>query len=153
MKDGRLPKTVKPLNYNLTIEPDLNALTFKGRVAIDLVILQATDKITLHSLGLHLSGVLLKVGDEVPASPVNIDQCIETETVTFSFAKTLPAKVGALLQINFSGVLQDGVAGFYRARYKAGDDSKKYACVTQFQATGIWFSNMQWLCSKADKVM
>ena len=136
MKDGRLPKTVKPLNYNITIEPDLNALTFKGRIAIDLIVLQNTDKITLHSLGLCLSAVLLKIGDQAPASPVSIDQCIETETVTFSFAKTLPAKTGALLDIQYSGVLQDGVAGFYRARYKGRDGAQKYACVTQFQATG-----------------
>jgi len=136
MRDGLLPKTVKPLNYNLTIEPDLHALTFIGRVAIELIVLQATDKITLHSLGLDLSEVSLKVGDQIPASPINIDQCTETETVTFSFARTLAAKTGALLHIQFSGVLQDGVAGFYRARYKGRDGAQKHACVTQFQATG-----------------
>jgi len=136
MKDGRLPKTAKPLNYDLTIEPDLNALTFKGRVAIELIVLQATDEITLHSLGLDLSEVLLKVGNQAPASPVSIDQCAETETVTFSFARTLAAKTGALLHIQFSGVLQDGVAGFYRARYKGRGGALKHACVTQFQATG-----------------
>jgi len=136
MKDGRLPKTVKPLNYNLTIEPDLKALTFRGRVAIELIVLQDTNKVTLHFLGLHLSEVLLKVGDQAPASPVSIDQCTETETVTFSFAKTLVARSGALLRIQFSGVLQDGVAGFYRARYKGRDGAQKHACITQFQATG-----------------
>ena len=153
MADGRLPKNVKPLNYNLTIEPDLQALTFKGRVAIELVILQATDKITLHSLDLDLSDVCLSVSGQIPASPIRTDHCAETETVTFAFAKTLQAKVGALLQIKFSGVLQNGVAGFYRARYKAADGSKKNACVTQFQATGIALPNMEWPFLRADRFM
>ena len=44
--DGRLPSNVKPLNYDVTFDLDLEQLTFSGTVIIDLIVLEDTDSIT-----------------------------------------------------------------------------------------------------------
>ena len=130
--DGRLPSTVKPLNYDVTLDLDLEELTFSGTVIIDLIVLEDTDSITLHSLDLELPKVSLKLKNQTPIKPVSIQTDKAEETVTFDFSRTLPAKSSALLIIDFEGELGKNTNGLYRAKYVGRDDKVKYGAATQF---------------------
>lgn len=59
----------------------------------------------------------------------------ELEVAHFLFAKTLPAG-DAVLEMNFTGELNDKMKGFYRSKYLGnGGSEERYAAVTQFEAT------------------
>jgi len=133
--DGRLPKNIKPLHYDVTFELDLEALAFRGTVVIDLVVLEETDTIVLHSLGLNLLNVSLS-GDKWPATdPKSIDIDSEDETASFVFHGALPPKANVYLKIDFTGVLREQFSGLYRVKYTSRDGTVKYGAATQFQAT------------------
>src|ERR1700722_11650916 len=53
----RLPQTVKPEHYTLTLAPDLKNATFTGRESIDVVIDQPVDVITLNSAEIKFESV------------------------------------------------------------------------------------------------
>ena len=57
----------------------------------------------------------------------------ESETASFTFAHALAPGKG-VLSLEFTGVLNDRMKGFYRSRYVV-DGEQRYAAVTQFEAT------------------
>ena len=63
---------------------------------------------------------------------VNLDT--ENERATLSFAEPVPAGRGDL-QIQFSGILNDKLHGFYRSTYKGADGQDKPLASTQFEST------------------
>ena len=48
----RLPSTVPPSTYEITLEPDLDAATFQGEVTIDVTAHESTSDITLNAIEL-----------------------------------------------------------------------------------------------------
>ncbi|MEZ5167135.1 MAG: hypothetical protein R2695_11840 [Acidimicrobiales bacterium] len=51
--DPRLPTHVVPSRYELVIEPDLEAATFRGSAVIDVELLERTDEIVCHAAELR----------------------------------------------------------------------------------------------------
>ena len=133
-KGHRLPQNVLPNQYNLTLEPNLDKFTFNGTVDIEVNVLEVTDVITVNSLELRIEKVTFKgssTGSVMEASAIVFNQ--EEESVTFKFESALGVGTGCL-QIEFMGILNDRMKGFYRSKYGKGSD--EYAAVTQFQANG-----------------
>lgn len=56
---GRLPSYLKPYHYDLLMEPFFANSTFRGRVAIQVHVVESTDVITLHSRGLNITSALV----------------------------------------------------------------------------------------------
>lgn len=65
----------------------------------------------------------------------SISFCLEQETVTLEFSADFPENTSAVLDLEFTGVLNDKMKGFYRSKYYGADGSERYAGVTQFEAT------------------
>lgn len=59
----------------------------------------------------------------------------DSQTTTFSLEKSLQAGSQAKLHIQFSGSLNDHLAGFYRSSYHDKGGNKKYMATTQMEAT------------------
>ena len=55
----RLPDTVTPIAYRLTIEPDLEKLTYNGAVEIDLDVRVPTKEVVVNALDLKIVGASL----------------------------------------------------------------------------------------------
>lgn len=51
----QLPHTAKPTHYAVEITPHADKMTFDGKVAIDVSVLQATDRIVLQAANLSLA--------------------------------------------------------------------------------------------------
>ena len=64
----RLPTTVLPHHYRLTLAPDLNAATFTGDVEIDLSVEGSTSTIVLNAAELEIASATLRAGDAASAS-------------------------------------------------------------------------------------
>ncbi|CAJ0763078.1 15809_t:CDS:10 [Entrophospora sp. SA101] len=59
----------------------------------------------------------------------------EVDTVTLTFQKEIIAGTKAALHIEFTGILNDKMTGFYRSSYVDESGNKRYLATTQFQAT------------------
>ncbi len=124
----RLPPGVRPLAYRLTIEPDLDPLTFSGAVEIDVEILSATRSVVLHAVDLEI----VEASIDGTGAKVSLDP--KREHVTLTVSKPL-SRGKATVSLRFRGVISDKMRGFYRSSYTAADGSKRWLATTQFEAT------------------
>jgi puromycin-sensitive aminopeptidase len=132
-----LPTNVKPRAYNLVLTPDLSAFTFKGHVEIDVDLNEPTQSITLHALELTIDAAHIVV-NSTKSIPHTGDVAYEkeTETATINFAETVSAGTPHVrVVLEFRGVLNDKMAGFYRSKYTVDAGREAYMATTQFEAT------------------
>ena len=128
-----LPTSVKPSKYRMTLQPDLETFTFKGEQTVDIKIVEPTARINLNAAELEITRVsLLRNGTATPAHSISLDA--DSETVTFDFGKTLSPGV-AHLEMEFTGVLNDRLVGFYRSEYQDAEGETRYLATTQFEPT------------------
>jgi aminopeptidase N/puromycin-sensitive aminopeptidase len=119
----RLPTTAHPERYALALTPDLKAATFAGTETIDLTLDTPSTTITLNAAEIKF----ISVTSGSQTATVTLDDT--KEQATFTFPQPLPAgKV--TLSINYTGILNDKLRGFYLSKTKA----RNYA-VTQFEPT------------------
>ncbi|XP_021607282.1 aminopeptidase M1 isoform X2 [Manihot esculenta] len=128
----RLPKFAVPKRYAIRLKPDLSACTFAGSVSVDLDIVDHTKFIVLNAgdLSVHSSSVSFTSSKQV-FQPVKVELVEADEILVLEFAETLPVGVG-ILKIDFDGVLNDKMKGFYKSTYEHQGEKKNMA-VTQFE--------------------
>ena len=132
-KPYRLPTNVTPERYELKLTPDLTTWTFTGDEKISIHVHEPVHEIILNAAELELHAVSLQTADgKVREGRVNLDT--ENERATLSFGEPVPAGRGDL-QIQFSGILNDKLHGFYRSTYKGADGQDKPLASTQFEST------------------
>jgi puromycin-sensitive aminopeptidase len=127
----RLDRTVVPSAYRIFITPDLESATFAGRVEVDVEIAEATNVVKLNAIELDLGAATLTAAGTAHRSvELGLDE--EYEVATYTFDATLP--VGpAVLEIAFSGILNDQLHGFYRSTYTDPTGVKHTIATTQFE--------------------
>ena len=123
----RLPQTVVPEHYALTVTPDLASATFTGEESIDVRVSQATDRIVLNAAEITFQTVMIESGGATQSARVELDDKSEMAT----FVVSTPVGPGtARLRIKYSGRLNDQLRGFYLSKA----NNRRYA-VTQLEAT------------------
>ncbi|MCJ1394766.1 Aminopeptidase 2 mitochondrial [Xylographa bjoerkii] len=130
-----LPTNVKPLHYDVTLEPDFEKFTFEGKVVIDLDVKEETTSISLNALDIKIhSTTITSEGTHITSSPeVSFNEA--KQTLTLSFDKAIAAGSKAQLTHTFSGSLNDKMAGFYRSSYEHPDGTTHWMATTQMEAT------------------
>jgi len=126
----RLPGGIRPEHYSLAITPDLKTATFTGSETIDVVLNAPSKTITLNAAELEFVSVKAMVSDftsQFQTAVVTLDAA--KEQATFTFAQPLAAG-RVTLKIEYKGILNDKLRGFYRSKTKL----RRYG-VTQFEAT------------------
>ena len=132
-KSYRLPTSVIPERYELKLSPDLTRWRFTGQEKVSVQITEAVHDIFLNAAELELSRVSLKRADgRVVEGQVLLDP--ENERARLRFPEIVPAGSAELL-IEFSGILNDKLHGFYRSTYKGADGQDKPLASTQFEST------------------
>lgn len=129
-----LPTNVKPVHYDLTLEPNFEKFTYDGTVVIDLQVNEDTDFISLNSneIDIH-SAVVSSKGAVVEAKPeISINK--DNQVATIKFNQAISAGSDAQLKLTFTGILNDNMAGFYRSSYKVNGETK-YIASTQMEPT------------------
>lgn len=133
MTSARLPRTVVPGRYEIRIEPNLAAATFVGHETIEVTVQEPTAEIVLNAaeLGIRRAVFLDGVGRRVSAT-VTLDATTEQ---AFLLCPE-PLDPGPWrLSLDFDGVLNDRLRGFYRSTCTREDGTKAVLAVTQFEAT------------------
>ncbi|MCJ1306481.1 Aminopeptidase 2 mitochondrial [Agyrium rufum] len=130
-----LPSHVKPVHYDLTLEPNFKGFTYDGTVVIDLDVKEDTSSISLNTLEIDITSTkVTSDGSEVSSSP-KISYNANDQVCTISFDQSLKAGTKAQLTQVFKGTLNDQMAGFYRSEWKGKDGSKQWMATTQFEPT------------------
>ncbi|MFH1981273.1 MAG: M1 family metallopeptidase [Pseudomonadota bacterium] len=119
---------ITPHRYQIDIAPDLDQYTFTGSVTIEGTVAAPTDSLWLHALGLKIDVCRLTAGDVAVAAVAAVDDTAERLTLTL--ARTVSGPV--TLHIDYHGILNDQMAGFYRSGYVT-ENGPAVIAVTQFQ--------------------
>ncbi|KAI4928474.1 hypothetical protein J4E85_005091 [Alternaria conjuncta] len=130
-----LPANVKPVHYDLTLEPDFANFTYQGTVTIDLDVVHDTTSIALNTNELKIHSTKVTAGQQVITESPHVTTDDDAQTTTVSFDQTIPGGSQAKLTMAFAGVLNDNMAGFYRSSFKAADGSTTYMATTQMEPT------------------
>ncbi|MDQ3738915.1 MAG: M1 family metallopeptidase, partial [Actinomycetota bacterium] len=124
----RLPRTASPRAYRVELEPDLGAGTFTGTVEIDVDVAEPVDELLLNAIELDV----LSCEIDAEAATWTLDQDTERLAVRPESALTTGS---AVLRIEFAGILNDKLRGFYRSTFQDGDGNERVIATTQMQAT------------------
>jgi aminopeptidase N/puromycin-sensitive aminopeptidase len=124
---ARLPQSVIPDHYAITITPELASEKFSGQETIDVTLKEPVDTITLHSADLVMHDVVVASGSKMMNPTITYD--VPNEMASFKFGQTIPPGK-ASLRIAFDGVLAKQLRGLYLSKTA----KRKYA-VTQFEPT------------------
>ncbi len=125
----QLPRTVRPVHYDVAITPDAKASSFAGKVAIKLDVLVPTATITLHAAELAFKSASLAGNGaaQTPKISINADE----QTASFTFERPL-AKGRYTLSLDYTGVIGTQAAGLFSLDYDM-PDGRKRALYTQFE--------------------
>ncbi|HEX9123913.1 MAG TPA: M1 family metallopeptidase, partial [Actinomycetota bacterium] len=129
----RLPRTVTPSRYELTLEPDLDAGTFAGFEDATVRVHDPVGEVVLNALELQIDAGWLADGGgrRIDVREVHLDE--EAERARLVMAE--PVHPGTwTLHLEFRGELNDKLHGFYRSVYT--DDAGTHVIgTTHFEAT------------------
>ena len=122
----RLPRTVLPSKYAVSLSPDLDKASFTGSVTISAEAAQTVNEIVLNAIELDIHAV------EVNGSPVPFSLNEELERLIIDVAVS-PGPI--TLHISFTGTLNDKLRGFYRSTFTDENGAIRTIATTQMQST------------------
>ncbi|KAG4267458.1 aminopeptidase 2 [Fusarium proliferatum] len=134
-----LPGNVKPTEYDVTLEIDLEGAVYKGKVVIGIELILDTTSIVLNAasnLQIDENRILIQVNGTDITSNLSTAHDREAETFTIMFGQMLPRGGKATLTLSFESDLTDASEkskGLYRSHYKNKQGDSKFIASTQFE--------------------
>ncbi|XP_069030471.1 aminopeptidase N-like [Embiotoca jacksoni] len=141
----RLPDSLIPASYNLTLRPWLEANTdglyiFTGRSAVVFRCVKETDLVIIHSNKLNFTtffghhAKLRGLGEAAAPAIQKTWLVVKTDYLVIQLRSRLAVGASYVLQTEFLGELADDLEGFYRSEY-VENGVKKVVATSQMQAT------------------
>ena len=127
----QLPRTARPVHYQVDITPHAEQMRFDGKVSIDIDVLSATDTLVLQAAALEFqSGQLRAAGKGKPMlARISVDA--DAQTASFAFDKPLvPGRY--TLSVDYRGTINTQANGLFALDYPTEAGSKR-ALFTQFE--------------------
>ena len=129
----RLPSSVVPSHYNLHLRPDLEAETFAGEEEISIVIAETVSAILLNAKEIEVkSATLIGENGEIEATEFIYDEELERVTLQLN-NEAAPGSYN--LHIEFDGILNRKLAGFYISTFTDESGVERKIATTQFEST------------------
>jgi puromycin-sensitive aminopeptidase len=129
----RLPRTVEPQRYELTLAPDLTRAIFNGEVQIHVLVHEPVTEVVLNAAELDIrSAELVSDAGVQLEGTVAIDEELQRATIALG---TTAEPGHWTLNITFSGILNDKLRGFYRSTFTDDAGQEHVIATTQFEST------------------
>lgn len=115
----RLPRSIKPVAYNLLLHPDLKTNKFTGNVKIDIQVSEQSPFVALHSKFLKISQVKLMKSLLNGLEGINVKNSFMYEKFEFFIIEpeTQLAAGNYTIDLDFDGALDGKIVGFYSSTY------------------------------------
>ncbi|KAL9022116.1 MAG: hypothetical protein Q9185_000734 [Variospora sp. 1 TL-2023] len=115
-----LPECVKPVNYDISLyDLELGGdYSYNGLVKIELQIKRPTRKIVVNAHQLKIRHVQLSSESARSQKAADISYNEKSQRATFSFEDEITASGKVSLEVEFTGIMNDNMAGFYRSKYR-----------------------------------
>jgi puromycin-sensitive aminopeptidase len=124
----RLPRTVLPHRYDLSLAPELDKASFTGTVTIMCDVMAQTTEIVLNAIELDIHSVT--VNNE--SATFSLHEESERLVITPSSALSLGS---CNISIAFTGILNDKLRGWYRSTFTDESGAVRTIATTQMQST------------------
>jgi tricorn protease interacting factor F2/3 len=118
-----------PLNYKLIFEPDLKKFTFDGLESVSINCKKSVNIITMNCAELKIKSCIVKSGKKIIKSTPKINE--KTEELQIKLGEKIRGL--CTVDLEFKGILNDRLLGFYRSKYQQNGKTK-YLATTQFEA-------------------
>ncbi len=115
---GRLPKTVVPRHYAITLEPDAATFSTTGSVVIDLEVSEPVRTLTFNAVDLEFTAAAV---DGAALALPRLD--LDAQTAAFALAEPL-APGRHKLQLAFRGKITRHATGLYAEKYQTPDGER-----------------------------
>jgi aminopeptidase N len=120
--------SVKPLNYKIHLEPDLEHFTFQGKVESQVESEGAIREIVFHILDLAIWRCRIFYKGELRNCSFSVDP--DKEELTIHLPEEMTGSM--TVSIDYVGEINNRMAGFYRSKYLTAG-MERYAAITQFE--------------------
>ena len=129
----RLPRTVTPTRYDLSIQPDLGSGTFTGSEDVAVEVHEPVGEVVLNALELTLDEGYLIASDgrRLEITEVEKDETLQRVTMSLS-GEASPGSW--TLHLAFHGAMNDKLRGFYRSTYTDDHGVAHTIATTQFES-------------------
>ncbi|GEJ57029.1 M1 family metallopeptidase [Anaeromyxobacter diazotrophicus] len=130
-RNYRLPTSVRPARYQLTLSLDPGRRVFAGEGQVGLELAAPTGELVLHAAALDLTRAELRTADGPRA--VRVVPAPASETVRLVLERPAPAGA-ATLELAWNGHVSDGLRGLYQAagvavtQFEAADARRVFPC-------------------------
>ena len=132
-RSHRLPASVEPQRYDVTLTPDLAGATFAGEEHVRVLIHEPVSEIVLNAAELEILSAEL-IDDDGGRLEGTVAYDEELQQATISLAGTAAAG-HATLGVTFNGILNDKLRGFYRSTFVGDGGNEHVIATTQFEST------------------
>ncbi|XP_072939930.1 aminopeptidase N [Epargyreus clarus] len=134
--DLRLPRNVKPDRYFLKLTPFIyeGNFTFAGEASIVITVKNETKEVTFHGVELIFQKINLYTKDGMNIRSYKRIEDVNRQFHILFLREPLIAGQQYILNITYTGILNDNLHGFYRSSYEE-KKTTRWIAVTQFQAT------------------
>jgi puromycin-sensitive aminopeptidase len=131
--DYRLPEGISPKTYDLFFQPDLAKRSFAGKETISIAVAAKKSAIVLNGVDLNLQNAVLK---NSAGKTIKLRIVPEAKFERIRLESASAIEPGSYqLAINFTGVLNDKLRGFYRSDFKDKKGVTHYIATTQMEPT------------------
>jgi aminopeptidase N len=130
--DGRLPPTVTPQHYTVSLAIDPGQPRFSGVTTIAVDVPQPTATVVLHARDMTIARATAHVGNEAiaaTATPRLAAAGVAPEELVLAFARPLPAGP-ATIELAYDAPFAGDLAGLYRVQ-----EQGRWYAYTQFEST------------------
>jgi aminopeptidase N len=129
-----LPRNVRPTHYSIEVTPDAKALTFAGKVGIDVRVFSATEGLMLHGSGLTVSSA--KLVPQAGGKPITLRVTPDEQAQHLQFAAPAAIQPGTYrLDIAYTGTIGTQPSGLFALDYPDKRSGKTVrGLFTQFEA-------------------
>lgn len=123
----RLPSSVVPVSYDVSLRPDFSDFSFAGRVGVSVFVTEQTDNVTLHANNVTVTGVWLGTEEDGKSKTdkVRTETDKERQFLVLRPDYRLEAGVRYRVEVEYKGSLNDQLAGFYRSSYQDAGGEKR----------------------------